>query len=97
MEAGCGIASVAGSTPVASALRKTPHEREIAMKEECISCEHEFEMKIKEGKSGKCPNCNKEYTIDYVDGDDDLRILWFTGININDLEDKDEADDLTAT
>lgn len=55
------------------------------VKEECYHCEQKFEMTFEEGESGECPHCNKKYTVAYVD-DDELQILWFLGININDLK-----------
>lgn len=53
--------------------------------EECLYCEYKFEIRLKQSVKDKCPQCGKKYTVDYVEGDDELQILWFTGININDL------------
>ncbi len=61
------------------------------IKEECYHCDHEFEMLFEEGTEGECPQCSKTYTVAYVEGDDELQILWFLGININDLKEENET------
>ena len=58
------------------------------MIEECIDCEHEFEMLIEEGAEGTCPNCGKRYTVAPVEGrEEGLYVLWFTGLNMKDFMD----------
>ena len=66
-------------------LRSHSKGIEMKIKEECLGCEQEIELLFEEGESGECPHCKKKYTVDYVEGDDELQILWFTGININAL------------
>jgi hypothetical protein len=56
------------------------------IKEECIVCEHEFDIECEAGVRGECPNCTNRYTVDWAYDEPDLLIVhWHTGLNINDF------------